>query len=92
MSTIPGSGFTPNYVELIATNVGKMLAQSNLGISELRAEYSFKGEVALRELLSGSLAKYAEKYPGVVNLPFIIQTTLEFLRAELNQPQQFTTY
>lgn len=86
MTAIPGSTYPNSYIELLTTNVGKMLAQANLGSQQLFSSYSIQGEAYVRDLLSRELAVYAERYPHGVNLPLITETTVEFLR------HQYQTY
>ena len=79
MMTMPGQSYPKTYVDLLVTNVGKMLAQANLGLQSLLSAYASKGESFVRALISKELQVYAERFPGGVNMPLIIQTTIEYL-------------
>ena len=47
-----------------------------------------KGEEYVRGLLTKELQVYADRFPGGVNLPLIIQSTVEYLAAQQHQQQQ----
>jgi len=79
MASMPGQPYPKNYIDLLISNVGKMLAQANLGLRELNSAFRHQGEEFLRGLLSKELQVYAERFPGGVNLPMIIQATVEYL-------------
>ena len=81
MVSMPGQPFPPSYVELLVSNVGKMLAQASLGLRELSAAFRLNGDEFVRGLLSRELHVYAQRFPGGVNLPLIIQTTIEYLQS-----------
>ena len=81
MVSLPGQPFPPSYAELLVSNVGKMLAQASLGLRELTAAFRLNGEEFVRGLLSRELHVYAQRFPGGVNLPLIIQTTIEYLQS-----------
>jgi len=79
MASMPGQPYPKNYIDLLISNVGKMLAQANLGIRELENAFRHQGEEFLRGMLTKELQVYAERFPGGVNLPMIIQATIEYL-------------
>jgi len=78
MST-PGQSYPKTYIDLLVTNVGKMLAQANLGLQALLNAFAAKGESFVRTLISKELQVYAERFPGGVNMPLITHTTIEYL-------------
>ena len=51
-----------------------------------------KGEEYVRGLLTKELQVYADRFPGGVNLPLIIQSTVEYLAAQQHQQQQQQQY
>jgi len=79
MMSMPGQSYPKTYVDLLVTNVGKMLAQANLGLQALLNAFSSKGESFVRALITKELQVYAERFPGGVNMPLIIHTTIEYL-------------
>ena len=81
MVSMAGQPYPPSYVELLVSNVGKMLAQASLGLRELTAAFRLNGDEFVRGLLSRELHVYAQRFPGGVNLPLIIQTTIEYLQS-----------
>ena len=81
MISMAGQPYPPSYVELLVSNVGKMLAQASLGLRELSAAFRLNGDEFVRGLLSRELHVYAQRFPGGVNLPLIIQTTIEYLQS-----------
>ena len=46
---------------------------------ELENAFRHQGEEFLRGMLTKELQVYAERFPGGVNLPMIIQATIEYL-------------
>jgi len=79
MMSMPGQSYPKTYIDLLVTNVGKMLAQANLGLQALLNAFSSKGESFVRTLISKELSVYAERFPGGVNMPLITHTTIEYL-------------
>ena len=79
MMSMPGQSYPKTYIDLLVTNVGKMLAQANLGLQALLTAFSAKGETFVRALISKELSVYAERFPGGVNMPLITHTTIEYL-------------
>eukprot|EP00092_Neocalanus_flemingeri_P033141 GFUD01036038.1.p1 GENE.GFUD01036038.1~~GFUD01036038.1.p1 ORF type:complete len:707 (+),score=227.56 GFUD01036038.1:288-2408(+) len=79
MMAMPGQSYPKTYIDLLVTNVGKMLAQANLGLQALLNAFSTKGESFVRALISKELQVYAERFPGGVNMPLITHTTVEYL-------------
>lgn len=79
MMSMPGQSYPKTYIDLLVTNVGKMLAQANLGLQALLNAFSSKGESFVRALISKELSVYAERFPGGVNMPLITHTTIEYL-------------
>merc|ERR1719483_339809 len=79
MMSMPGQSYPKTYIDLLVTNVGKMLAQANLGLQALLTAFSTKGETFVRALISKELSVYAERFPGGVNMPLITHTTIEYL-------------
>jgi len=79
MMSMPGQSYPKTYIDLLVTNVGKMLAQANLGLQALLTAFSTKGEAFVRALISKELSVYAERFPGGVNMPLITHTTIEYL-------------
>ena len=51
----PGQPFPQNYIELLVTNVGKMLAQANLGLDTLLQVFTVQGEAWVRSLITKEL-------------------------------------
>ena len=48
---------------------------------ELISVFRLQGDNFVRELLSKELHGYAQRFPGGVNLPLIIQSTVEYLHS-----------
>jgi len=89
MMSMPGQSYPKTYIDLLVTNVGKMLAQANLGLQALLTAFSTKGDSFVRALISKELAVYAERFPGGVNMPLITHTTIEYLISQGGGMQHF---
>ena len=48
---------------------------------ELNTAYRLNGDNFVREILTRELHVYAQRFPGGVNLPLIIQSTIEYLKS-----------
>ena len=89
MMSMPGQSYPKTYIDLLVTNVGKMLAQANLGLQALLTAFSTKGETFVRALISKELSVYAERFPGGVNMPLITHTTIEYLISQGGAMQHY---
>ena len=81
MSSMTGQPYPNTYLELLVSNVGKVLAQAGLGLRDLTTAFRLQGEQFVREVLGRELGVYAQRYPGGLNVPVIIQFTLEYLQS-----------
>ena len=100
------SGYPPSYIELLVTNVGKMFALANLSLPSLEATFFSHGETFLRSRISRELQVwtytflilnfmipfqvYAQQFPKGVNMPIVIETTVEFLKTQAGLGRQFS--
>jgi len=84
LMSMPGQSYPKTYIDLLVTNVGKMLAQANLGLQALLSAFTSKGESYVRALISKELQVYAERFPGGVNMPLITHSTIEYLTSHGN--------
>lgn len=86
-----GSGtYPPSYIDLLATNVGKMFALANLSLPALEATFFAHGEAFLRSRISRELSVYAQQFPKGVNMPLVTEATVAFLKTQGGRPSQFS--
>ena len=86
-----GAGtYPPSYIDLLATNVGKMFALANLSLPALEATFFAHGEAFLRSRISRELSVYAQQFPKGVNMPLVTETTVAFLKTQGGRPTQFS--
>ena len=76
---MPGNNYPQSYVDLLCNNVGKMLAQSNFSMGALLSAWNSEGDVFTRSMIGKSLQIYADRFPGGVNVPMVVELTVEFL-------------
>jgi len=79
LMSLPNLSYPKSYVDLLCNNVGKMLAQSSFSMSALLSAWTSEGEAFVKNMLAKSLQIYADRFPGGVNVPLVVNVTTEFL-------------